>query len=58
MTLQEAGDLAGITKSYMWGLDRATHSPSLAVAKRMDDLYGVSVDLLASRLQAQKGGNE
>ncbi len=59
MTLQEAGDLAGITKSYMLGLERdATHGPSLAVAKRLADLYGVSVDLLASSLQAQKGGNE
>jgi len=50
MTLQEAGDLAGITKSYLWGLERAIHCPSLAVAKRLADLYGVSVDLLASRL--------
>lgn len=48
LTLQGAGDLAGITKSYLWGLEKAAHQPSLAVAKRLADLYGVSLLDLAA----------
>ncbi len=55
LTLQVAGDLAGITKSYLWGLEKAAHQPSLAVAKRLADLYGVSLLDLAACQTANHG---
>ena len=55
LTLQGAGDLAGITKSYLWGLEKAAHQPSLAVAKRLADLYGVSLLDLAACQTANPG---
>jgi DNA-binding XRE family transcriptional regulator len=55
LTLQGAGDLAGITKSYLWGLEKAAHHPSLAVAKRLADLYGVSLLDLAACQTANPG---
>jgi len=59
MSLQAAGDLAGITKSYLWGLEHGIHyCPSLAVAKRIADMYGLSVDMLAAGLAASPDGSK
>ncbi len=52
ISLGKAANEIGITKSYLWSLENYRASPSLLVAGKIADAYGLSVALLAEICRA------
>lgn len=47
MTLDRASDRAGISKSYLWSLERNECEPSLRIAAILAKLYGFDLNMVA-----------
>lgn len=47
MTLDKASAAIGISKSYLWSLERGESEPSLWIASKIADLYGLDLKSLA-----------
>lgn len=52
LSLGEAADEIGITKSYLWSLEKDRAAPSLLVATKIADAYGFGVATLAEICRA------
>lgn len=51
LTLEEAANTIGCSKSYLWELENDSSDPSLSMAKSIAHAYGVSVEVLSSYVQ-------
>lgn len=55
MTLGVAADRAGISKSYLWSLERNESEPSLWIAATIAELYGLDLRTIAQLPRADLG---
>lgn len=56
-TLAQAAREIGITKSYMWALEKGISEPSLRLAKRIAGAYGVPISVLSDCMPERGDAN-
>ncbi|MCG7985081.1 MAG: helix-turn-helix domain-containing protein [Candidatus Thiodiazotropha lotti] len=47
LTLDKAATLAGISKSHLWAIENGETEPSLWIAARIADVYGIDLKAIA-----------
>lgn len=54
LTLDQAADKSGVSKSFIWELEKGNAEPSLKIAACLGEAYGVSLETMASYLRGGK----
>ena len=57
LSLEKAGKQIGCSKGYLWQLEKDEAEPSLRMAAKISDVYGLPIESMAMRLFKKSNTN-
>lgn len=54
LTLDQAAEKSGVSKSYVWEMENGKSEPSLRIAACLSEAYGIGLETMASYLGGGK----